>query len=356
MPQSSCFISLFLLITFSACNKPVTTVTPGTTPSTGKSPIVGLVCQGSAKPEDSTWIPDNTFPEANVHPGIYSAVVIRLQWKQLEPQRGQFTFSVLDNALTNIRSYNILHPATPLRGKLRIFSGVNAPGWAKALSGGPVSLTDNNGNTISVPRFWAPDCRAAWQELQIALAAKYDTLSLLQEVAVSTAATLTAEPFIQPFNNVTLPLLHAAGFTDNLFKATLLGALDDYATWKQTALDYTFNPFRATDGANPVVDTAVAPMIMNAFRTRYGSRAVIANHGLQSPISVEQGYLYAYFTTLGKPIEFQTVAPNVDWNSSIANGLAYHATEIEIWDTQAAGGYANVSLPQLQLWATQVGR
>lgn len=343
----------------SSNTKPLTTVKDTiVNPISGtKLPIVGLVTQGSAKGYDSTWVPDNTFPEVNAHPLIYVAVVIRVEWKQLEPQRGQFDYSVIDQAFTHITNYNLGHPTKPVTGKLRIFSGANAPAWVKALSGGMVSvIEDNSGSIVKIPRFWTAEYRQAWLVLQTALAARYDSNPLLQEVAVSSCGSTDAEPFIQPFNAISLTALHAAGFTDNAFKTALSGALDDYAPWKKTAIDYTFNPFRATDSGKPVVDSTYAPMLMQAFRTRYGSRGVIANHGLQNLVTAAQSSIYARFLTLGKPIEFQTLAPNVDWNATITLGLAYHPTEIEIWDTKDAGGPANVSLSQLQTWAPLVGK
>jgi hypothetical protein len=318
---------------------------------------VGLVTQGSASSTDSTWVPDNTFPEVNVHPNVYTAVVIRVQWKQLEPVQGQFNFAVIDSALNNIKKYNLAHATAPITGKLRIFCGVNVPLWVKALSGGPVSAVDpSTGITFSVGRFWSPSYRQAWTDLQTALASKYDGNALIQEVAVSSCSTLTAEPFIQPFSTGTITVLHSAGFTDTAFKAALTGALDDYAAWKLTAIDYTFNEFRATDSGKPVTDTVFAPALMQTFRLRYGNRAVVANHGLQSPGDGSANSIYSMFLNLKKPIEFQTVSPDVDWNSTIALGLSFNPTEIEIWDTKAAGGPADLTLAQLQTWASQIGK
>jgi hypothetical protein len=351
------FLLFLLLSTAISCKKSATSSQSATPPATSsKTPILGLVAQGSADSEDSTWVPDNTFPEINAHPNVYVATIIRVEWKQLEPQPGQFDFSVIDGALANITTYNLAHTSNPVTGKLRIFCGVNAPGWVKTLAGGPVESVDpTTGATYQIGCFWTTDYRQAFQALQTALAARYDSNPLIQEVAISSCSTLTAEPFVQAFNSTTIPLLHAKGYTDDAFKAALTGALTDYAAWKITPLDYTFNPYRATDSGVAVTDTTFAPTVMQAFRTQYGARAVIANHGLQSPAVAAATSIYSAIAALNKPIEFQTVSPTVDWNTTIALGLTYSPTEIEIWDTKAAGGSANVSLQQLQTWASEIG-
>ncbi len=54
-----------------------------------KQPIRGLVTMGELpfirNPQAE---PNNTFPEANVHPGVYSAVVILAKWSSLESEPG----------------------------------------------------------------------------------------------------------------------------------------------------------------------------------------------------------------------------------------------------------------------------
>jgi hypothetical protein len=93
---------------------------------------------------------------------------------------------------------------------------------------------------------------------------------------------------------------------------------------------------------------------MQSFRSNLGSRAVIANHGLQSPLDPGAVPVYDEIATLGPAIEFQTISPTVDWTSAFALGLTYHPTEVEIWQTTAAGGSANLSLTQLQEFAAEL--
>jgi hypothetical protein len=133
--------------------------------------------------------------------------------------------------------------------------------------------------------------------------------------------------------------------------ACLTDAINDYSGWKNTPLDFTFNTFRNSDGSSLVENPSFTISVMDAFRSSRGSQAVIANHGLQDPLSNAAVPIYAEFQNLGPAIEFQTISPTVDWSSAIQLGLTYMPTEIEIWQTVAAGGQANLSQSQLQQWA-----
>jgi hypothetical protein len=298
--------------------------------------------------------PANSFKEANQHPDLYAAVLILAQWKQLEPQRGHFDYTIIDDALANLRKYNDAHPGTPMVGKLRVFAAAGTPEWVKTLDGEPFSMTDKRGTT-TMGHFWAKGYGDAWRELQAALAARYDNDPRIAEVAVSSCSSTTAEPFIIALNAENLPALHAAGYSDAAMKACLAGAIDDYAVWKQTPVDYTFNEFRNSDSGRPVVDQEFAPHVMDAFRKRFGERGVLANHGLNVELRPGAVRVYEELKKLGPPIEFQTVAPNVDWNETVAKGLTYRPTEIETWSSREAGATAEFTAADLTKWKAQMG-
>jgi hypothetical protein len=148
--------------------------------------------------------------------------------------------------------------------------------------------------------------------------------------------------------------MHAYGFSDEALMTCLNGATSDYSAWTTTPLDFTFNEFRLSDGSSLVADPSFTTSVMQSFRSNLGSRAVIANHGLQSPLDPGAVPVYDEIATLGPAIEFQTISPTVDWTSAFALGLTYHPTEVEIWQTTAAGGSANLSLTQLQEFAAEL--
>jgi hypothetical protein len=186
---------------------------------------------------------------------------------------------------------------------------------------------------------------------------------MIAEVAITSCSSLTGEPFIVPEGPTAVSTFQAAGYNDTLGMACLTNAPADYAAWKNTPLDYTFNAFSAIDTGVNVENTDFPVQLMASFRAALGTRAVVANHGLQPSTSATTPPIYAEFTTLYtqaaasgtvSPLEFQTLSPTVDWPTTIALGLTFHPTEIEIWDTQAAGGQAPLTLSQLQGWAASL--
>ena len=319
-----------------------------------KASIRGLVTMGRLDfVNDPDTTPDNSLREANTHPGLYAGAVILATWSQLEPTPGHYDFTGIDAGLASVRAYNARNRDAPLVGKLRVFAGPNAPAWAKRLEGEPVSL-DERGRSLSVGHFWSEPYRAAWRALQVALAHRYDGDPAVGEVAVSSCASSTAEPFVIPLGPGNLQALTSAGYSDERMEACLRGAIDDYAPWRSVALDYTFNPFRTVAGGRAHPAPGFAEQVMAEFRQRMGGRGVIANHGLTPQINPGAQGLIDAMRRLGPPMEFQTRSPNLDWDTTVQVGEQQGMSELEIWDTRAAGGSAPVSREQLERWRAQL--
>jgi hypothetical protein len=287
----------------------------------------------------------------------------------LEPQPGVFDDSVIDAALQNIEAYNANYPATPLVGKLRIFAGPNTPAWVMQQVG-TVTLTDAAGQSALFPDYWTAQYSVLWRELQNHLAAVYDSNALIGEVAITACASIDAEPFITGFAANT-PVLLAAGYTDAQMEQCLSNAAQDYSAWKQTPLDFTFNPlYLRTAASQPQGDSSTFTLqVMQAIRAALGTRAVEATHNLNDPLlNSDQQPVYDEFQSLYSaaqssspptlsPLEFQTSGPTVDWPVVIPFGITtYHPTEIEIWNTTATGqgGLAPITLSELQQWAAEL--
>jgi hypothetical protein len=334
-------------------------ISPPVTPTaTAKTPIHGLVSMNSESfNSDPTLSPDNSQAEPIANPGVYTATVLLVTWKQLQPTgTSSLDTSAIESALTSIATYNAANPTHPLRAKLRIFAGQNAPSWVLNLDGPPVTYTDpTSGKSGSIPRYWTANYQAAWSALQTQLAAIYDNDPRIQEVAVSGCASTTAEPFIHNVGGALTTLLQSDGYTDSQYQACLTNMATQYAAWTVTPLDYTFNAFNAIDSGHDVADTTFPIQVMTAWRSSLGTaRGIIANHGLQPTLSTDAVPLYNEFTTLGPPLEFQTYGPGVDWPSTISFGLSFHPSEIEIWPTTQSGGQAVISLTELQQWAAEI--
>src|SRR6185369_6091326 len=131
-----------------------------------------------------------------------------------------------------------------------VYAGANAPEWAKELGGMPISILRNmqacpTGCTLTIGRIWSPAYIAAWRAFQRRLAAQYDTEPLVRHIAVTSCGQQTDEPFVPTTDATSKAALTdpAAGYTDDLQKSCLLGAVDDYAPWVLTNVDYTINAF-----------------------------------------------------------------------------------------------------------------
>ncbi len=313
-----------------------------------KPPLSGLVSMGSVG--DLRKGEFDVLKEVRVHPDIYSGVVIHTTWGALEPERGEYNFTSIDEALSDIMQYNKTHLQHPIYAKLRISKAINPPEWVLKLAGGPVDIVSNNGQTIQVGLYWTTEYRKAWQELQQKLADRYDNNFLIREVCINSGAMITDEPFIAIFNKPTIANLHAKGYTDSAFKATLEGALDDYACWENTPLDYSFNMLREIDSGHPVNNMDFTLSLMRKFRKRYGERAVLSNHGLQENLSKGALPIYELFKELKSPIAAQTKGPSDLTDKTIETGIKYGVTEFEIWVSKEAGGYADYNQKDLERW------
>ncbi len=336
-------------------NTPSTPTTPPIFPGT-KTPIHGLVSMNNESfVSNPNLTPDNSQTEPIADPNIYVASVVLVTWKQLQPNNGStLDTSAIEAGLSAIAAYNTAHPGHTMTAKLRVFAGLNAPAWVLALDGGPYTATIN-GTTGSIPKFWTADYTTAWTNLQNQLAAIYDKDPRIQEVAVSGCASRTAEPFIFTSEATLIPSLQSAGYTDAQFQTCLSTMATQYAAWANTPLDYTFNGFTHLDSGKPAIDTNFPIQVMTAWRTALGTaRGILANHGLQPTLNADAPPIYAEFTTLGPPLEFQSIGPTVNWDQTIALGLTFHPTEIEIWQTTQGGGSAVISYTQLQTYAGEI--
>ena len=94
-----------------------------------------------------------------------------------------------------------------------MWGGFEAPDWAKQLGGAPIA-TEHNGKQRILGRFWSEAYRQAWSRLQVQLAARYDALPLIREVAITSCMSFTAEPFFLPTEPTVANPLRAAGYTD----------------------------------------------------------------------------------------------------------------------------------------------
>lgn len=320
-------------------------------PAVVKPPLRGLIdMQNIAWHNADGGQPTFVIGNVRQFPGVFGGIVINATWSAVQPlAAGPLDFSTIDDALAQVRAYNAENPRAPLGVKLRVYAGNAAPDWAKAIDGGPVTLFRNPAGCqsppcpITVGKYWTPDFIAAWRAFQARLAARYDAEPIIRQVAVTSCAPQTDEPFVPSVDTDARANLTRAGYSDAAEEACLRGAFDDYAAWATTAVDYPFNVFGKLGGGN---DPAVSIAIMDQCRAALGERCVLANHALSAPLRTVDAAIYHEIETLGPPINFQTESPQAMgclWIATVAQGVALGAAAIEVWPDARFQGFTSLA-------------
>jgi hypothetical protein len=320
-----------------------------------KLPIRGLISMGAYKFVAIGGQPVNTLAAIRAKPGIFSGVVLVPSWQQLQPvANGPLRTEVIDNFLSEVRLYNANH-ARPLAVKLRVWGGFVAPMWAKSIGGPPIRVVQNQGQNNeqqrTLGRFWLPQYRQAWANLQALLAEKYDSEPLIHDVSITSCMSLTAEPFVVNTQPAVMGRLRHAGFTDDAFKDCLRGALADYAPWQRSRLVLSVNPLHLVHVPGPG-NPEFTKKIMLACHVSLGERCVFDNHDLNTPLASPLVPIYAYMKELRAQIEFQTanVTP-ADFAGTIMFGVQSGASAIELYQDFPMGGFPPVANATLRQWS-----
>jgi hypothetical protein len=351
-------------LALAACSSPVSTAPVATSTSAPalvtlappKIPLRGLIDM-----QDISWHnTDNAQPtfdisNAQMFPGILGGIVINATWSQMQPAAGgAVNFSVTDAALAQVTAYNGSASA-PLGVKLRIYGGSNAPQWAKSLGGGPITIYRNpagcNGQTdtcpLTVGPFWTTQYISDWRTFQAAVAAKYDANPLIVAVAVTSCAAQTDEPFVSSSGPVSKANLGAAGYSDMMEQNCLTNATADYKAWVSTDIDFTFNSYSLFTGG---LDPSFTQSVMTICRNQAGSRCVLDNHALETPLTSDP-QVYQNIAAMGGLINFQTQSPEgmgCIWPETITQGLILGARAIEIWPEAKFQGFDTFTVSQMQ--------
>jgi hypothetical protein len=320
--------------------------------------IVGLIDKGSEAPyHQGVAYPVVDLADVASRSPAFAGVVVNATWAQVEPSAGTFDFATLDASLALVAAYNAAHANAPLRVRLRLFAAYTAPAWAKTLDGTaiivPAKPPSNTGGTLG--RWWEPNYRAAWAALQRVLANRYDTNPVLSDVAVSSCATLTAEPFVMAPSAIAAAKLD--GWTTAAQQACLDGAFTDYAPWKHTAIYYPMNPLAGDE----VITTEVSQRCANSAAVG-GPWCILANNAL-SPISATTGRsasVYAEIDTLraahplATPVAFQMYSPNnTTYCAALGVAVAHGAQSVELWpSTPGQSGFTTVPTSTLIKWSS----
>jgi hypothetical protein len=333
-----------------------------------KTQIVGLVDKGSEGPYHQgvpfpTADPDEIAPDASA----FSGVVVNESWAQLETARGHYTFGPLNKSLDAVEAYNRGHPHHALRVKLRIWGGFSAPEWAKTIAGPEVIFNTPTVHGQTTGEWWKHAYGVAWSDFQHALAAKYDPDPLIGSVAVTSCATLTAEPFTFSPSPVLTAELLGDGWSSAAQEECLSNAFSDYAGWQDTPIDYAVNAFSAlAPGArfyhpDPTFSDEILTRCAT-LRSQVHRSCILSNHALTAgsgSATSRQASVYETIQTLyrrehGKiAVDFQTNSPdNFGGCQAIDIAVAHHAESVELWPASPIfAGFSAYTPSTLYGWA-----
>lgn len=331
---------------------------PPTSADPAGAPHMKPVIAGFIDMQSITWhntdagLPTFTLDYVNQFPGLFGGIVLNAAWKEMQTQPGAtLTTTRIDNALNQVRHYNSLHPTAPLGVKLRIFQGNQAPAWAKAINGPPLTIQRNpqgcraDDCSITIGRVWDPDYIAAWRTFQGSVAERYDGRPLIRSVAITSCAMETDEPFVMPVQQPVPP-----GYTDAAGQACLSGAVDDYAAWQRTAIDYTINVFMRLQQKGTDLDFSLS--VIDGCRTKLAARCELGNHAFAANMPPGNAQIVAAISEKGAPIHYQTLGPKkpafVSWSATVTAARRYNATGVELWPQQQYGGFTTLTMAQMQ--------
>jgi hypothetical protein len=300
---------------------------------------IGFYGHGADAP---TFNPGEIAPFADSFGGI----VLNVRWDQLQPDAPTAieAGNPIDQDLAAVRTYNQQNPDARLKVKLRVWGGFDAPIWAQNIGGAPITITDTqHGRSGTIGRWWEPAYIQAWRKLQAMLAGRYGGNPLIHEVAVTSCASATDEPFV-PFDSTGIAALQAAGYTDSEQENCLMGTVKDYAAWKRTAIDFTFNPFHEFNSGTGQSDPKFTDTVMQQCAS--SPHCVLSNHALNDPLASADTTVYQEMQALyaqdpaGTLTDFQTASPcQLQWCGAIANAVTlFHASSVELWPGPVVGG------------------
>jgi len=255
--------------------------------------------------------------------------VVNANWADLQPTGpDDLVTTLIDSQLAEAQRRHL-----PV--KLRLYAGIDAPDWLKAMTGPPVTVSDPvSGVAGTIGRYWIAPFGTAYNNLIVRLAARYDETPELREVNVSRCSTIFSETFLRnaraPENTLALV---AAGLTVQKDEQCIKEEIDASKVWRLTRTGIAFNPFQAVqaDGTTSI-DEAFTQRMMDYCRQSLGGRCVLENNSLRSPPLPDYVAMYSYMRKLGRPIEFQTAALSRvgDLTATIRLAITLGASAVEL--------------------------
>ncbi|MEO7837361.1 MAG: hypothetical protein ABIS21_06950 [Acidimicrobiales bacterium] len=270
---------------------------------------------------------------------VVNSFVVNVGWAELQPEQGGAIMvdNPIDQAVSTARQAAARPQGEPIQVKVRLFSGVQAPDWAKQLGGPSVPVTDTvDGRSGSVGRFWEPEFGRAYAKLQEQLAARYDDVAEIAEVTASRCTTIYAEPFVRQVTDPgTVKALLDAGFSADADRRCLEEQVEAHRVWSLTRTSVAFNPYQRIEPDGSVLpDVDFTKSMMRQCRKVLGPRCVLENNSIRWPPLRGKAYdaMYETMSQLGPPLAFQTAVPRRigDWRATLQWAVDRGANAVEL--------------------------
>lgn len=301
MKKVKCYLLLAMLVMITSCEKselkieqelvPQEAVIKGSLKSTGvKSRLKGFVLRGDA---DGSVGYRNHFDDPNnseYNFGNYvDGIVVQVEWAHLQPEpSGEITENnIIDQAIEAVHLWNTSNPGNPLAIKLRVFSGIYAPAWVADTTNG-FQVYYKNGKEGMLPKYWWKNrYRPLWEDLQNKLAAKYDHLDVIAEVAVSGVMTHNAETMwrnpgdnSRPDGRTNIEVMIENGLTlakdEDALKWQITAAAN---AWTRTPIALAMNMWKDYEN-NWASKPAFVEDLIEHTMTVCGTRGIIGNNSI----------------------------------------------------------------------------
>ena len=166
-------------------------------------------------------------------------VLVRLEWRTVEPSPGVYDWSLLDEQIARAEQYGI-------KISLAIVNGGAAPSWLSSL-GVQMFSFDFFGDTRQMPIPWDSTYQQRWTEFVSNLGARYseeDAISLVY----ATNSSLNGFEMQLPRSPTDVANWQAAGYTDALYAESWNNAIDAFvAAFPNHPISHEVHPVLSSD-------------------------------------------------------------------------------------------------------------
>lgn len=320
-------------------------------PSTARSPTQSCRPSGTGvKAPLSGMVTINALPHKP--PSFVGGMSLSVAWADLQPTPDSAIVhpNAIDAAIDAVRRTTSTDGCAP-GIKLRVLAGVRSPQWAKTLDGPPLQMTlAQDQLSGAVPRFWTARFGLAYASLQRKLAAAYDNVSEIREVAMTRCTTFYGEPLLrQAATSSNAVALSSAGLTDALDRKCLAEQTAAHKRWARTSSSLALNPYLGP--ASPAGSAGTLDVTLEAAhvcRQELLRRCILANNSLRWPIPPgAYTALYDEMARMGGPLEFQTASPSRVGDLVAAVRWAIHAGAASVETEPASATRSGDALRQL---------